>query len=58
MAEFRPKPEHQGAPGILHGGVAATCLDETMAALGFVLRFKNREPLVVVLAGVAGLVLH
>ena len=29
-----------------------------VAALGFVLRFKNREPLVVVLAGVAGLVLH
>jgi acyl-coenzyme A thioesterase PaaI-like protein len=36
-AAFRPRPEHCGAPGILHGGVAATCLDETMAALGFVI---------------------
>lgn len=34
---FRPRPEHQGAPGFLHGGVAATALDETMAAVGWVL---------------------
>ena len=34
---FLPRPEHQGAPGFLHGGVAATALDETMAALGFVI---------------------
>jgi acyl-coenzyme A thioesterase PaaI-like protein len=37
VAVFRPRPDHEGAPGFLHGGVAATCLDETMAALGFVL---------------------
>jgi len=29
-----------------------------LVSLAFLLRFKNREPLVVVLAGVAGLVLH
>lgn len=37
VAEFRPRPEHRGAPGYLHGGLAATALDETMAALGWVL---------------------
>ena len=37
VAVFRPRREHTGAPGLLHGGIAATCLDETMAALGFVL---------------------
>lgn len=36
-ATFTPRPEHHGAPGILHGGVTATVLDETMAALGFVI---------------------
>lgn len=36
-AEFRPRPEHCGAPGLVHGGVLATALDETMAALGYVL---------------------
>lgn len=36
-AAFTPRPEHNGAPGILHGGVAATALDETMAALGYAL---------------------
>lgn len=34
-AAFDPRPEHNGAPGILHGGVVATVLDETMAALGY-----------------------
>jgi chromate transporter len=29
-----------------------------VVALAFVLRFKNREPILVVLAGVAGLLLH
>jgi chromate transporter len=29
-----------------------------IAALGFVLRFKNREPVLVLLAGIAGLILH
>jgi uncharacterized protein (TIGR00369 family) len=27
---FTPRPEHQGYPGRLHGGVAATLLDETI----------------------------
>ena len=28
--EFTPRPEHQGWPGVLHGGLMATLLDETM----------------------------
>ena len=34
---FIPRPEHRGPPGFLHGGLAATCLDETMAVLGYVM---------------------
>jgi chromate transport protein ChrA len=30
----------------------------SVAALAFVLRFKNREPVLVLLAGVAGVLLH
>jgi acyl-coenzyme A thioesterase PaaI-like protein len=30
MAIFRPSSEHQGYPGRLHGGIAATILDETI----------------------------
>jgi uncharacterized protein (TIGR00369 family) len=30
LAVFRPRPEHQGYPGRLHGGLAATILDETI----------------------------
>jgi len=30
VARFRPKPEHQGFPGQLHGGIASTLRDETM----------------------------
>lgn len=30
MAIFKPAEEHQGYPGRLHGGVAATILDETI----------------------------
>lgn len=37
VAFFEPKARHRGPPGHLHGGVAATCLDECMAALGMVL---------------------
>ena len=37
FAEFAPGPEHEGAPGLLHGGVAATALDEVMAAVGWIL---------------------
>lgn len=36
-ARFVPRPAHCGAPGILHGGVAATCLDEAMAGVGWML---------------------
>jgi acyl-coenzyme A thioesterase PaaI-like protein len=37
VAAFTPKPRHRGAPGFLHGGMAATVLDETMAAVGYAL---------------------
>jgi uncharacterized protein (TIGR00369 family) len=30
-AEFRPRPEHQGWDGVLHGGIVLTLLDETLA---------------------------
>jgi acyl-coenzyme A thioesterase PaaI-like protein len=30
IARFGPKPEHQGFPGQLHGGITSTLLDETM----------------------------
>jgi len=30
MAIFKPSNEHQGYPGRLHGGIAATILDETI----------------------------
>jgi len=30
MAIFKPADEHQGYPGRLHGGIAATILDETI----------------------------
>ncbi len=30
ITRFRPRPEHQGYPGRLHGGIIATLLDETM----------------------------
>jgi acyl-coenzyme A thioesterase PaaI-like protein len=30
LALFRPRAEHQGYPGRLHGGLAAAILDETM----------------------------
>ncbi|MFC0598985.1 PaaI family thioesterase [Streptomyces palmae] len=37
-AEFTVQPAHQGAPGLAHGGVLATALDETLGALNWVLR--------------------
>ncbi|MDO8964004.1 MAG: PaaI family thioesterase [Coriobacteriia bacterium] len=30
VAVFTPRPEHQGYPGRLHGGIASTLLDEAM----------------------------
>ncbi|KIF71853.1 thioesterase [Streptomyces sp. AcH 505] len=37
-AEFTVGAAHQGAPGLAHGGVLATALDETLGALGWLLR--------------------
>jgi acyl-coenzyme A thioesterase PaaI-like protein len=36
-AEFTVKPAHQGAPGLAHGGVLATAMDETLGALNWLL---------------------
>jgi acyl-coenzyme A thioesterase PaaI-like protein len=38
ITRFWPKPEHQGYPGHLHGGIISTLLDETM---GRVLTHQN-----------------
>jgi acyl-coenzyme A thioesterase PaaI-like protein len=35
VSTFTPDATHRGRPGYLHGGLAATVLDETMAALGW-----------------------
>ena len=43
IARFDPGPRHRGPPGHLHGGIAATVLDETMASLGWAL---DRTPCV------------
>lgn len=32
---FTPRPEHQGWPGFLHGGILFTVLDETIGRVGF-----------------------
>ncbi|MEV0636508.1 PaaI family thioesterase [Streptomyces sp. NPDC050619] len=37
-AEFTVQPAHQGAPGLAHGGVLATALDESLGALNWLLR--------------------
>ncbi len=29
--EFTPRPEHQGFPGIMHGGIVTALLDETLS---------------------------
>src|SRR5438270_13535144 len=34
MADFIPLEHQQGFPGVLHGGVIATLLDETMSRTG------------------------
>ncbi len=34
-AEFTVQPAHQGAPGLAHGGVLATRLDETLGSLNW-----------------------
>jgi uncharacterized protein (TIGR00369 family) len=38
ITRFQPKPEHQGYPGTLHGGIISALLDETM---GRVLTAQN-----------------
>jgi len=38
ITHFQPRPEHQGYPGQLHGGIISTLLDEVM---GRVLTNKN-----------------
>ncbi|MDH5372872.1 MAG: PaaI family thioesterase, partial [Acidimicrobiia bacterium] len=35
-AEFTPTDEHRGGPGVLHGGIAATALDEILAWAGMI----------------------
>ncbi len=30
VTEFTPRPEHQGYPGVLHGGIASALLDEVL----------------------------
>lgn len=40
LAVFQPAEEHQGYPGRLHGGIAATILDET---IGRAIMIKYRE---------------
>ncbi|MET8682412.1 PaaI family thioesterase [Streptomyces sp. NPDC004647] len=37
-AEFTVRTAHQGAPGLAHGGVLATALDETLGSLNWLLR--------------------
>lgn len=37
-AEFTVLPAHQGAPGLAHGGVLASALDETLGSLNWLLR--------------------
>ncbi|MHB1133717.1 MAG: PaaI family thioesterase [Chloroflexota bacterium] len=34
--EFTPGPEHQGYPGIAHGGIIYTLLDETIGRVAFI----------------------
>jgi len=36
-ADFTPSPHHQGFPGLLHGGIIATLLDETLGRTGCLL---------------------
>ena len=35
IATFTPRPEHQGWPGVLHGGITSTILDETIGRTCF-----------------------
>jgi acyl-coenzyme A thioesterase PaaI-like protein len=37
-AKFEVAPPHQGAPGLIHGGLLATAFDEVMGAVSWMLR--------------------
>jgi acyl-coenzyme A thioesterase PaaI-like protein len=37
-AEFTVQSAHQGAPGLAHGGILASALDETLGSLNWLLR--------------------
>jgi acyl-coenzyme A thioesterase PaaI-like protein len=41
VATFLPGPDLRGRPGYLHGGLAATVLDEVMAGLGWALDSRH-----------------
>lgn len=36
-AEFTVRPAHQGAPGLAHGGVLVTAMDEALGSLNWIL---------------------
>ncbi len=38
--EFTPEPEHQGWPGVVHGGILSTILDE---AMGWTALFNGKK---------------
>ncbi|MFI7300653.1 PaaI family thioesterase [Streptomyces sp. NPDC050121] len=38
IAEFTVQSAHQGAPGLAHGGILASALDETLGSLNWLLR--------------------
>jgi len=40
LAEFTPTKDHQSYKGIIHGGIIATLLDESMGGLAFKLKLK------------------
>ena len=44
IARFHPKPEHQGYPGHLHGGIISTLLDVPMIPPSRSLALGFRQP--------------
>jgi acyl-coenzyme A thioesterase PaaI-like protein len=38
VCDFLPRAEHQGFPGVIHGGIIATILDETLNRTSFLLQ--------------------
>jgi acyl-coenzyme A thioesterase PaaI-like protein len=37
-AEFTVKPNHQGGPGLAHGGILSTAMDETLGSVNWLLQ--------------------